>query len=261
VKCSSHIADTDFFARIACAMLSSRSLYLVCLLACRGLSPVEAQTGHPFPTPKTTAWVKGNAGESCDEVCAVKTRGTHGCAKEMWINSSSVFQAVLKNLTDTSCTSFSDEKKSVSPGLYTTGDDAGTCYWDVLAGTSDGFPREQYCSRNNFHVARFCACWPVQHLMTTTTTTPLMHNDSWRKRMESEMSTLRAEVSWLKKKVQKYHPEKTCKARGGCVCDCSWAKKGASFDDDGTCCFGCCILGDPPTRRRSASRRRRRRSN
>lgn len=242
-------------------MRSSCSRCLVCLLACRGFLPVEAQTGHPFPTPKTTVWLKGREGKNCDEVCAVRTRGTHGCAKEMWVNSSSVFRAVLINLTDASCSSFSDEKKTVSPGLYVA--ENNTCYWDVLAGTSDGFPREQYCSRADPRVARFCACWPVQHLMTTTTTPGPSPDAKWKKAMETEMKSLRAEVSWLKEKLQKHHPERTCKARGGCECDCGWANKETCANDDASCCFGCCCFGHvipAPTRRRSASRRRRRRS-
>ena len=39
---------------------------------------------------------------------------------------------------------------------------------------------------------------------------------------------------------------KTCSARGGCSCDCSWAASGCShFKDDGSCCFGCCCVPQP----------------
>merc|ERR1711879_839604 len=34
--------------------------------------------------------------------------------------------------------------------------------------------------------------------------------------------------------------KKTCSARGGCACDCSWASASTCNVDDGSCCFGCC---------------------
>ena len=37
-----------------------------------------------------------------------------------------------------------------------------------------------------------------------------------------------------------------CSARGGCDCDCSWAKPNACAADDKTCCHACCCGGHPP---------------
>jgi len=34
--------------------------------------------------------------------------------------------------------------------------------------------------------------------------------------------------------------KKTCSARGGCACDCSWASGSSCHTDDGSCCFSCC---------------------
>lgn len=37
-----------------------------------------------------------------------------------------------------------------------------------------------------------------------------------------------------------------CSARGGCDCDCSWAKPSSCHEDDGSCCFACCCQGPSP---------------
>merc|ERR1712185_702931 len=36
---------------------------------------------------------------------------------------------------------------------------------------------------------------------------------------------------------------KHCSARGGCDCDCSWARPSTCGWDDGSCCHGCCCPG------------------
>lgn len=36
-----------------------------------------------------------------------------------------------------------------------------------------------------------------------------------------------------------------CSTRGGCGCDCSWAKPSSCLKDDGSCCFACCCSPSP----------------
>ena len=44
--------------------------------------------------------------------------------------------------------------------------------------------------------------------------------------------------------LQPLNATKSCSARGGCACDCSWAPADCG-GDDGSCCYACCCEASP----------------
>lgn len=189
-------------------MFPFRSLCLFHLAAYGGLWRVEAQTGHPFPTPKMTKLMKGRAGQSCDEVCTIRSHGTFGCTSTLWPNSSTMMQALMDEMKDTSCSEIRGDRKSESPALYP---EAGnTCYWN----TPESDNSSLRCKQKSPGAVRFCACWPVQHLpgfwkTTTTTTSPAHGAGGYEKRvrdLEKEVGTLRSEVGRLKAFIEGLTP-------------------------------------------------------